>query len=366
MSLRHLSFFCGVTLVGIILPMWCNSCWQEVFFESLGKVRKGKDWEEVCDWTWIRDWMATCDKCDWPYYISYSGESFGRKELFKVYFTTVCGNEYDILTFACENFQSAPLDVKAFPSCCRGLALRGAFDLSHVKINDSVEHLAWTFECNEDGLWNFADSLPQFSVSSKLRRIELDPYCCWGMKGEYAQVLDLKRFSCLDRLEEANISMDGIIANLPLFIRGKSLRNARIAMYFDRTWYQCEDEKYSESFRSIFADFENIYAANESSLNSEVGRSISIDVNDSTFDSFRMIDLAAFEFINLNIALSELRHLTLRPILEGQIMGRNIRQRKCIRIQSKNCIIDDLEYVSDFSSVEMIDVQMEFDLGHVR
>ena len=308
----------------------------------------GTMWK-VCDWPHVRDWMASCDRCNWERYRFQRDDGF---DSFVVSFspnfscssmgTSVVGGA-GYLTIFCVNSSDSILDVKGFPTCVKGVWLEGRFDLSDANIVDSVKYFYW--DSSGYSSWNYVDALPKFGEASRLTTLELRFGDIYTEERGCVPSLDLERYTGLGNLRYVIVSAKCPILNLPRFLDNSRLRYVLIEMSFDRAdYFGLTDGSTDNSTCDGCCD--------------GVKGNMNCHITDSTFDDFLQMDFCEATIVNLTIKLDQPRRFSVCKFTDG------LAKRKSIKIIAKNCIIDDLERIADFRNIEFIDVSMEFEAGN--
>ena len=288
----------------------------------------------VCHWSRISDWLSSSAN-----YCRSDGvhgcecfvsriEGVGTSGSVWVWFSPSFGLttlfQAEGLTLECENETGAILEVKGFPAYCKGICLRGPFDISRVCLNDSLEYFYW-MDVNTDRLLRnhcYSKMLPSFAGASELKYLELYFESAEDKSGSKIQVLDLSQFSELNRLEELKVSGDCLLSNTEKLLQNKSLQRISLQAGFEMPDYD--------------VDCESI---------------VKCCVDDASYDCFMKQEFRGVDRLEVELNLKEIRRWNIAGLARQHI--------KFLSISSKNCLISGMEAFREQKDLQWFYVSME-------
>lgn len=303
--------------------------------EDANDVRiQERPWSEVCDWL-------------------SSGEDFTQDELLRVYDCSVDGGKGgsimvsflpsfgattvasgDGITLYCDNTSTNVLSVAGFPPCCKGISIKGRFDLSQAKVGNSVEYY---FQQNaECGEVDQIKMVPDFSSASEIKYLEMAL-----LAGEYndwhkVPVLDASLFAGHDKLEELHLDIGGLLSHTETLLQCKELRNIQVN--------SCCRIAYGE------VAVDNMGPGEDSDDGPEdAARECYVD--DSSFDEFIKCDFSKLGRLDVRIKLSKIRVWDISCLA-------NLKLEE-LYIVSENCLITGMESLRRSKGLSDVSILMK-------
>lgn len=315
-------------------------------FAGCAQYESGKevDGYVVKPWSFVREWMKSSECYDWDdKFMGICETKNAGSEMFEVCFTPAWGRQhmvYDVTNCYCYNISGECLKISAFPPFANAIELVGAFDVSEADIDKNIEYYHWdkgscsSFEYNNG---NLDVQFPSFPADSKLRYLELDLPSMEGCYN-YVPVLNLERYADLCCLKKIYIHSYFPLAGIERLLAKSHLESAEFEMSFQSSdWRACGINANDCMGRDDDNLFRGIF-------------------DDKSFDELLKVDFSNYDDIDIKINLVEIRHLDIHRLLGDESTYR------CIKIESNNCVIDNLPCVIDYKKELIVLLSMSFNL----
>ena len=240
----------------------------------------------------------------------------------------------DCLTVYCENMNcDERLPLEGVPSYCRGVYLKGCFDLSKFQFGNEVEYVFLGDTMDVSGCLDFDKMMPNFNGAGNLKCVD------WELSSdEYEDVTKVpiwnaSRLSGLDQLIDLRIWGGFLIANIDEISRCKSLRNVYISLNFDVAENEVDDEQEDQD--------------------EACGTTVACEVDDSSFDEFIKRDFSTVDWLDVKIILKNQRTWDISAL------GKKRLGLKVLAIDAKNCWVTGMESFRQSKDLSLFSITMK-------
>ena len=326
------------SLIAVILISGCTVS-DECYVTVESSFGSGSSRYRICSWSQINNWLVSdadrlrrdgvngyecfVDKPrEWDSCVSFALGFGGEAQI-----------TADGLTLYCENFnQDILLPVSGFPQYCKGIYLKGHFDMSKVRIGKGVENV-YMGDILYDG-FDCEKGIPNFDDADNLRYLEVVM-----LSGAYADVdripvLDAVKFSCLDQLTNCVVDVGFLISHVEKLSECKSLQKIDLHSSFTISGNDSDD--------------------GENDIEERSGIAVECCIDDSSFVELINRDFRDVERLVVEINLKKTRTWDISALAKKRL--------KLISIKAKNCWVIGMESFRQSKGLTWFGVKMEIEV----